>query len=102
MGIMVSSLLWVMIDLDHQPWYERQHLKKMPATGRAPASGPHLAGAEKWLQRPPKAPGAACRALGCRGVPSWRFMGTYKHGYKSPNMGCNYSYPTYNPTYNYP
>ena len=29
-------------------------------------------------------------------------MGTYKWGYKSLNMGYNYSYPTYNPTYNYP
>ena len=25
-------------------------------------------------------------------------MGSYKWGYKSPNMGYNYSYPTYNPT----
>ena len=31
--------------------------------------------------------------------PAWRFMGSYKWGYKSPNV---YSYPTYNPTYNYP
>ena len=23
-------------------------------------------------------------------------------GYKPPNMAYNYSYPTYNPTYNYP
>ena len=29
-------------------------------------------------------------------------MGSYKWGSKSPNMGYNYSYPTYNPTYNYP
>ena len=33
---------------------------------------------------------------------TWRLMGSYKWGYKSPNMGYNYSYPTYNPTYNYP
>ena len=33
---------------------------------------------------------------------TWRFMGTYKWGYKSPNMGHKYSYPTYNPTYIYP
>ena len=33
---------------------------------------------------------------------TWRFMGSYKWGYKSPNMGYKYSYPTYNPTYNYP
>ena len=33
---------------------------------------------------------------------TWRFMGSYKWGYKSPNMGYTYSYPTYNPTYNYP
>ena len=25
-------------------------------------------------------------------------MGSYKWGYKSPNMGYNYNYPTYNPT----
>ena len=30
------------------------------------------------------------------------FRGSYKWGYKSPNMGYNYSYLTYNPTYNYP
>ena len=24
-------------------------------------------------------------------------MGSYKSGYKSPNMGDKYSYPTYNP-----
>ena len=29
-------------------------------------------------------------------------MGSYKWAYKSPNMGYKYSYPTYNPTYNYP
>ena len=29
-------------------------------------------------------------------------MGSYKWGYKSPNMGYKYSYPTYSPTYNYP
>ena len=32
---------------------------------------------------------------------TWRFMGSYKWGYKSPNMGYNYSYPTYNSTYTY-
>ena len=34
--------------------------------------------------------------------PTWRFMGSCKWSYKSPTMGYNYSYPTYNPTYNYP
>ena len=29
-------------------------------------------------------------------------MGSYKRGYKSPNMGYKYSYLTYNPTHNYP
>ena len=29
-------------------------------------------------------------------------MGSYKWSYKSPNMGYNYSYLTYYPTYNYP
>ena len=28
---------------------------------------------------------------------TWRFMGSYKWGYKSPNMGYNYGYPNYNP-----
>ena len=28
-------------------------------------------------------------------------MGSYKWGYKSSNMGYNYSYPSYNPTYTY-
>ena len=31
---------------------------------------------------------------------TWRFMASSKWGYKSRNMGYNYSYPTYNPTYN--
>ena len=31
---------------------------------------------------------------------TWRFMGSYKYGYKPPNMSYNYSYLTYNPTYN--
>ena len=29
-------------------------------------------------------------------------MGSYKWAEKSLNMGYKYSYPTYNPTYNYP
>ena len=29
-------------------------------------------------------------------------MGSYKWGCKSPNMGYEYSYPNYNPCYNYP
>ena len=33
---------------------------------------------------------------------TWRFRGSYKWGYKSPNMACKFRYPTYNPTYNYP
>ena len=33
---------------------------------------------------------------------TWRFMGSYKWGYKSPHMSCKYNYPTYNPTYKYP
>ena len=33
---------------------------------------------------------------------TWRFSGSYKWGYKPPNMGYNYSYLTYNSTYNYP
>ena len=35
-------------------------------------------------------------------APTWRFMDSYKLGYKSPNMGYRYSYPTYNLTYSYP
>ena len=34
--------------------------------------------------------------------PAWRFMGSHMYGDKSPNMGYNYSYLTYNLTYNYP
>ena len=33
---------------------------------------------------------------------TWRFMGSYKWGYKPPNKGFRYSYLTYNRTYNYP
>ena len=33
---------------------------------------------------------------------TWRFMGSYKWGYKSPNMGYKYGCLTYNHTYNYP
>ena len=35
-------------------------------------------------------------------APTWRFMGSYKWGYKSTNMGDSSSYPTYSPTNNYP
>ena len=31
-------------------------------------------------------------------VVTWRFMGSCKWGYKSPNLGYNKSYPTYSPT----
>ena len=31
---------------------------------------------------------------------TWRFMHSYKWSYKSPNMGCNYSYSTFNPALN--
>ena len=34
--------------------------------------------------------------------PTWRFMGSYKWGYKPLNMGYNYSYSAYNATYTYP
>ena len=33
---------------------------------------------------------------------TWRFMGSYKWGYMSPKKAYKYSYPTYNPNYNYP
>ena len=36
------------------------------------------------------------------GFHTWRFMGSYKWGYKSLNTSYNHSSPTYNPTYNYP
>ena len=45
---------------------------------------------------------AALRRLYLVYKPARRFMGSYKWGYKSPNMGYKYSYPTYNPTYKYP
>ena len=32
---------------------------------------------------------------------SWVVI-SYKYGYKSPDMGSDYSYLTYDPTYNYP
>ena len=32
----------------------------------------------------------------------WSFMGSSTWSYKSRNISYNYSYPTYNPTYNYP
>ena len=39
------------------------------------------------------------QAQGARGV-TWRFMGSYKWGYQSPNMDYRCGYPTYyNPTY---
>ena len=34
--------------------------------------------------------------------PTWRFMGSYKWGDKSPDIGYKSSYPTYNPIYTYP
>ena len=33
---------------------------------------------------------------------TWRFMGSYKWSYKSPDIGYNYSRPTCNLTYNFP
>ena len=45
---------------------------------------------------------------GCKGFgfpslhPAWRFMGSYKWGYKSPNYTYNPTLGTYNPTCNYP
>ena len=36
------------------------------------------------------------------GLSTWRFMGSYKWGYKSPSMGYFYSYPASDPTYDYP
>ena len=33
---------------------------------------------------------------------TWRFMDSHKCSYTSANIGYNYSYPTYKPTYNYP
>ena len=47
-------------------------------------------------------PGFAISGSICQGVLTWRFMGSYKWGYKSPNMSYKYTYPTYNSTYNYP
>ena len=44
----------------------------------------------------------ACETEPVEGFATWRFMGSYKWGYKSPNIGYNQSYPTYNPTNNYP
>ena len=40
--------------------------------------------------------------LGLTVLVTWRFMGSYKWRYNSPNRAYNYSYPTYNPTYSYP
>ena len=38
-----------------------------------------------------------------RQLSTWRYMGIYKWGYKSPNSDHNHSYPKYNPTYkNFP
>ena len=36
------------------------------------------------------------------GTYTWRFVGSSKWSYKPFNMGYNYGYPTYKPTYNYP
>ena len=33
---------------------------------------------------------------------TWRFMGSHKWGYESPDMGYNNSHLTYDPTRNYP
>ena len=46
----------------------------------------------------PKHPSTPTSFFSC----TWRFMGSYKWSDKSPNLGYNYSYPTHNPTYNYP
>ena len=33
--------------------------------------------------------------------PTGKFMGSYNRGYKSPDMGFNYCYPSDSPTYDY-
>ena len=38
-----------------------------------------------------------CRVFGLRVV-----ISGVRSLSKSPNMGCNYGYPNYNPTFNYP
>ena len=45
---------------------------------------------------------APLRALKGLGYSRIIGRGSNKWGYKSANMGYKYSYPTYNPTYNYP
>ena len=47
---------------------------------------------------------ASFKGRNCNRDSTWRFMGSCKWGYESPNMGYKYSnsYPTCNPTYNYP
>ena len=48
----------------------------------------------------PKAVSLKARVIRISGLEStWRFMGSYKRGCKSPTMGYNYSHPTYTPTY---
>ena len=58
-----------------------------------PAWGKSLRGRLDLLQAYLVGP---ARGTGCRVLrqPAWRFMGSHKWGYKSPNMSYKYSYPT--------
>ena len=55
---------------------------------------------------PPKLCEGGAEARGTQQVlqcsSTWRFMGSYKWSYKSPDISYNYSYPAYDLTYNYP
>ena len=59
------------------------------------AAVPHVQGkrtGQAMMDRWTKAQSSKVRLL----ASTWRFMGSYKWGYKPPNMGYKCSYPTYN------
>ena len=58
----------------------------------------------EWLEKPLRLMLEVRNSELSPGLPvlTWRFMGSYTWRYKSPNIGYDYSYPTDNPTYNYP
>ena len=82
----VTERLLASTDQDHISLTEIWALPHQPVAFQGPPPGPPV-----WTKQATDPPQT-----------TWRFMGSYNWGYKSPNMGYTYGYPTYNPNFNYP
>ena len=97
-------------------WQPYTLKSKTPRLTRTLQSNPEAPLLQSWTRplrnAPDSQPQPSCKSQNkncapeATGHPSsqpstWRFMGSYNWGDKSPNMAYKYSYPTYNPTYNW-